>query len=144
MSATDLEFIPYRILISVCVSIAGVQFLKLLLYQFKHLRWNLDILKTDGGTPSGHSAAVSALTTALLFETGLSHIFFTSAIFSLIIMRDSCGVRLDVQKHAKLLNTLKPKSHKFRERVGHTRFQVVAGSSIGIAVTVLLYIITTS
>ncbi|MBU1976116.1 MAG: divergent PAP2 family protein [Nanoarchaeota archaeon] len=139
----EWEFIPYRLLLSVLISIALGQTIKFLMYEFHNLKWNFNILRSDGGTPSGHAATVSSLTTALLFETGLSLIFFTAFVFSLIIMRDACGVRLDVQKHAKLLNSLgKSKKYgKFRERVGHTRFQVAAGASIGVAVAIMVYII---
>lgn len=136
----EWQFIPYKLFISVILSISLCQIVKLLMFNFQHLKWNFGMLKSDGGVPSAHSATVSALATALLFETGLSYIFFTAAFFGLIVMRDACGVRLDVQKHAKALNKMKAKC-KFRERVGHTRFQVISGASIGIAVTILVYII---
>ena len=57
--------------------------------------------------PSSHSAAVTALTTAVALEFGLgSTIFAVCAIFGIIVMFDATGVRRHAGYHATVLNQL--------------------------------------
>lgn len=104
--------------------------------------WSFTPFWTTGGMPSSHTAIVVALTTAVAFEVGVSALFFACSIFSLIVIRDSMGVRASVGEQAKLLNALSSK-FKLRTKVsivlGHTPFQVVIGFCIGLAVAVALY-----
>lgn len=53
-----------------------------------------DIVTSTGGMPSSHSAAVTSLITALIFEYGFSspHVAIAT-IFGVIVMFDSMGVR---------------------------------------------------
>lgn len=54
----------------------------------------IDIVTSTGGMPSSHSAAVTSLITALIFEYGFSspHVAIAT-IFGVIVMFDSMGVR---------------------------------------------------
>jgi acid phosphatase family membrane protein YuiD len=52
-------------------------------------------------------------------------------------MYDARGIRATVGKHAKLLNTFS-KSFKLEESVGHTNWEVIVGSSLGIILTILV------
>lgn len=60
-----------------------------------------------GSMPSSHSAAVSALTTAIGITEGVgSPLFAAAVVFSLIIMFDASGVRREAGEHAIILNLL--------------------------------------
>lgn len=62
---------------------------------------------STGGMPSSHSAAVTALTTAIgIIEGVTSSVFALACIFSVITMFDASGVRRQAGEHAALLNRL--------------------------------------
>lgn len=93
--------------------------------------------------PSSHSAVVTALTTMIAREYGISSpIFGMAFIFSAIVMYDAAGVRRAAGKQAELLNkivetpglTSVQMSEKLVEVLGHTPTQVFVGAAIGIIV----------
>lgn len=62
---------------------------------------------STGGMPSSHSAAVTALTTAIgIIEGVTSSVFALACIFSVITMFDASGVRRQAGEHAAVLNRL--------------------------------------
>jgi hypothetical protein len=88
----------------------------------------------NGGMPSSHTAVVSSLTFGLLFNTGLSDLFFIAAIFSSLIISDAIRVRKNVGLQGEKLNEL---LRKFDEKTikvvyGHSFTQVVAGFLLGL------------
>jgi len=102
------------------------------------------ILFSNGGMPSSHSAAVMALWTAALCKEGVSSaIFAVTTLFAIIVMNDAVGVRYETGEQAKLLNRIAKKIFSgepeqintgLKEMVGHTPFQVVMGALLGIGV----------
>ncbi|WP_397539824.1 divergent PAP2 family protein [Rummeliibacillus pycnus] len=57
--------------------------------------------------PSSHSAAVSALSTAIGIESGLSSpLFAISAIFSIVVMFDASGIRYQAGQQAIVINQM--------------------------------------
>ncbi|GIO28621.1 divergent PAP2 family protein [Ornithinibacillus bavariensis] len=114
---------------------------------------------STGGMPSSHSAAVSALSTAIGIVEGFSStIFAVSAIFSVITMFDASGVRRHAGEHATLLNQLVKdfqiviagaknwdskrdyeKKEDLKELLGHKPIEVFFGALSGIMVAILLY-----
>ncbi|MBN1275762.1 divergent PAP2 family protein [Candidatus Woesearchaeota archaeon] len=101
-----------------------------------------ELFKT-GGMPSGHSAVVAATTMSVFFLQGVSTLFLVCAVFSIIIIRDSFGVRWSVGQQAKVLNKLAQKE-KLHEKVkvvlGHTLSQAVAGIILGVIVAVVVHL----
>jgi acid phosphatase family membrane protein YuiD len=104
----------------------------------------------SGGMPSAHSALVSALATSVAVVSGLnSALFGVSAILALIVMYDATDVRQSVARQSAIINRLveEIRLHRpvtelrsdLRELVGHTPFQVFAGSALGIAVALLWF-----
>ena len=95
-----------------------------------------------GGMPSSHTAITVALTAAVAYESGVTSLFFVCVIFSLIVIRDSMGVRASVGEQAKVLNALSSRL-KLKKKVqivlGHTPFQVAVGFTVGLAVATLVY-----
>ncbi len=126
------------------------QLLKFVLTALGTGKLNRERLWGSGGMPSAHAATVCALTTAIGITGGVgTGMFALAAIFSLIVMYDACGVRLEAGRHAKRLNELsgilgpvegqpgaKPEP-PFHEQVGHTLPQVFAGGALGIAMAVV-------
>ncbi len=102
------------------------------------------ILFSNGGMPSSHSAAVMALWTAAFVSQGVaSPIFAVTTLFAIIVMNDAVGVRYETGEQAKLLNQIAKKIFSgepdkintgLKEMVGHTPFQVVMGALLGIGV----------
>ena len=71
----------------------------------------IDIVTSTGGMPSSHSAAVTSLITALIFEYGFSDNRALNAskiatIFGVIIMFDSMGVRRQSGEQGIVLDIL--------------------------------------
>ena len=102
---------------------------------------------STGGMPSAHSAAVSALATAVGLRAGWdSPAFATAACFAIIVMFDAQSVRRAAGQQARLLNQIVAElfdhhhfaKDKLAELLGHTRLEVGAGMLLGILVSILL------
>ncbi|MEK7354201.1 MAG: divergent PAP2 family protein [Chloroflexota bacterium] len=108
---------------------------------------SLRYLYGSGGMPSSHSALVSALATAVAIIQGFGSVAFAICfVMALIVMYDAAGVRQSVSRQSRVLNRIVRElslghlaglENDLRELVGHTPFQVFAGSAIGIAVALL-------
>jgi len=118
--------------------------IKFFVHRYRFRRWNFTTFFKTGGMPSSHTATTTALTIALGFETGPSPVFFLAALFTLIIIRDSFGLRRAVSDQADIINTLasEMKVHKKAKIIlGHTPFQVFVGFVLGAAVSLCLYLL---
>jgi acid phosphatase family membrane protein YuiD len=98
--------------------------------------------------PSSHSAAVSALSTAVGLEEGWSSPLFGAVCFvSLLVLYDATGIRRAASRQARVLNRMLEdmKAHhtigteRLVESLGHTVAEVAVGAVYGIAVALLLY-----
>ena len=107
------------------------------------------LLFGTGGMPSSHTAAVTALCTAIAIKEGVgSTLFALSAIFTIIVMIDAMGVRRETGLQAKALNLIfsewaldnEPENfdRHFKELIGHTPLQVFCGAFVGIGTAFLL------
>ena len=106
----------------------------------------LQILFSNGGMPSSHSASVMALWTAALIQEGVSSaIFAVTTLFAIIVMNDAVGVRYETGEQAKVLNHITKKLFSgepeqinmgLKEMVGHTPFQVIMGALLGVGIGV--------
>ncbi len=112
---------------------------------------------STGGMPSSHTAAVAALTTSIGMIEGFdTTLFAASFIFSVIIMFDASGVRLQAGKHAQLLNELVrdvqyfargargwhkkeeyEKRQELKELLGHKPIEVFFGAVTGIIIGII-------
>jgi len=133
------------LIVPVCVW-AIAQLLKGLTETLKQKRFDLSFFITSGGMPSSHSAMVSALATAVALTTGFdSALFAVSTILAMVVMYDAAGVRWAVSRQASILNRIvrelrlrRPRGEverDLRELIGHTPFQVIVGSVLGILLT---------
>lgn len=91
-----------------------------------------------GGMPSGHASFTSSVATLVAYIQGYNSTEFLIALtFAIIVIYDARGIRATVGKHAQLLNTFS-KKFKLEESVGHTNWEVIVGTSLGITITILM------
>jgi acid phosphatase family membrane protein YuiD len=113
------------------------QLYKLIAYSLRDRRLRFEHLITAGGFPSSHSAFVTALATAVGFNSGpASDAFAIAFVFGAIVIYDAIRLRGAVEKHARLLNVLTKKYHpeeyqNLREMIGHKPSEVITGVLIG-------------
>lgn len=102
------------------------------------------------GMPSGHSAMIVSLATIIGLTEGLdSPLFALSFILAIIIIRDALGFRRYLGEHGRILNSLVKDLKEdslldaqyphLLEKIGHTPSQVIAGSIIGLIVSIAGY-----
>ncbi|SFH81993.1 hypothetical protein SAMN04487830_10962 [Pseudobutyrivibrio sp. OR37] len=103
-----------------------------------------------GGMPSSHAATVTGLVviTAILYG-GASFEFTMALFFAFIVIYDARGVRYETQRQGKALNNLNDERQeegkqpldiiKFKEKLGHTIPELVAGMVLGIVCAVVVY-----
>lgn len=98
----------------------------------------------SGGMPSGHTAAMTALTTYMGMAWGFNSGLFALALATtLIIVYDATHVRYAVGVQGEALNELLKKDGKKPLRIveGHTIPQVLVGALIGIVTGVIVGIL---
>lgn len=118
---------------------------KLVIELIKNRKVNVRTLVTTGGMPSAHSALVTSLATGVGQTAGwASPDFAIATIFAIIVMYDAAGVRQAAGKQARILNQmideLFRENHEFnqdrlKELLGHTPFQVIVGSALGVTIS---------
>ncbi|OUL29510.1 acid phosphatase [Nostoc sp. T09] len=136
-----------RVLLVALVACLIAQSLKLVIELIKNRKLNVRVLVTTGGMPSAHSALVTSLATGVGQTLGwASPDFALATIFAIIVMYDAAGVRQAAGKQARILNQmideLFDEKHDFsqdrlKELLGHTPVQVIAGSALGITISLL-------
>ncbi len=92
-----------------------------------------------GGLPSNHSAIVSSMAALIAFKEGLNHPAFGVALtLAFIVMLDANSLRRQVGKHAQAINKI---SQEFvlRERMGHSKVEILAGIATGVIVAFAIY-----
>lgn len=96
-----------------------------------------------GGMPSNHSAIVSSITSLVALREGLNSPAFGVALaFTFIVLLDANSLRSQVGKQAQAINTLIKRSDVdtpiLRERMGHSKPEILAGLATGFACAVAL------
>jgi len=146
-----LEMLSNFTLMAVVVSWFLAQSIKVIIYRFQEDKLNLWHFFEAGGMPSAHSASVTALTLSVGLTLGWSNPLFTAClVFALIVMYDATGVRRAAGKQAEILNKIvddiystgKVRVEKLKEILGHDPIEVVAGASLAVLVTFVLYYVT--
>lgn len=146
---------------SALIAIAAAQIIKIPLYYLFHRCWEWKLLFSTGGMPSSHSAAVTALATAIGISAGFnSHLFAICAVFGIIVMYDATGVRRQAGMQAVVLNqlvhefnevveslkTMKDRTRvenriRLKELLGHQPIEVFVGAWFGIFVALAFFFI---
>ncbi|MCP3774579.1 divergent PAP2 family protein [Paenibacillus sp. MZ04-78.2] len=100
----------------------------------------------NGGFPSTHTTVIATPTILIAINEGVnSPIFGLGLAVLLIIMFDASGLRIQVGKHSQFLNNLAVhlelvKKDKLRERMGHTKIEILGGLLLGLIIAILFYI----
>ena len=119
------------------------QLIKFTVAAIRLRRFDFSLLSSAGGMPSAHSALVTALAVSVGLTEGFdSHEAMIAVGFGTIVLADAATLRRSAGEQAKLLNRIVDQlggSDKFgikrlRERLGHTRREVVGGVLFGMAV----------
>tara|TARA_Y100000589_G_scaffold97480_1_gene92070 strand:- start:6773 stop:7252 length:480 start_codon:yes stop_codon:yes gene_type:complete len=117
------------------------QFLKIFFNFFSEKKIRFGIIFETGGMPSSHAALISSITAGLGWDMGFDQPIFALAVgISLIVMYDASGVRraagfqaIEINKLSKKIN---PESaNQLKEKLGHSRLEVVVGSILGPLIT---------
>jgi len=138
-----------KILDIVIVALLIAQTIKVLYTLFKEKKLNFRKFLDTGSMPSSHTASVVSLSTAVGILEGIgTALFAISAVFAIVVMYDSTGVRRAAGKQATVLNKIvenirKKEGHtileeNLRELIGHTPLEVIVGAVLGAAVAVIM------
>lgn len=105
-------------LIAAFTAITFAQFIKVPVAFLLRRKTTWALATSTGGMPSSHSAAVSALITALALQYGVASPFVAIAsTFGVIVMFDSMGVRRQSGEQGILLNQLVVDFHMLSKKV---------------------------
>ena len=139
------DILDNSVLLVAVIACLIAQASKLVVELVKNRKLNIRALVTTGGMPSAHSALVTALATGIGQTAGwASSEFAIATIFAIIVMYDAAGVRQAAGKQARIVNQIIDElfsdKHEFnqdrlKELLGHTPFQVIVGSMLGITIS---------
>ena len=158
LEITNNQLINSRVIQTIIICIFSMLFCQVLKFVIisvrrKDINWN--ILYSTGGFPSSHSGLCMSLVTSLflfqLHDTGtLDWSFAVAVVFSIIVIHDASGVRLEASKHAKILNNLTSemtveekqtigfgKKGFLKEMLGHKLVEVAGGVFFGVLIGIL-------
>lgn len=143
MENNILANIPLMAAIIACVT---AQLLKPIFAIFSGHKFSYHQLLSTGGMPSSHTSAVIALTSSIGAIYGVGNVAFAiSFVFSIIVMHDAMGIRLEAGKQAKVINEwseILSKMHKdgpfeptnLKTLLGHSFAQVLGGAVLGLII----------
>ncbi len=139
------EILTNRVLLVALAACLLAQVLKFVIDFARNGKPNFYNFVTAGGMPSSHSALVAALATGIGQTIGWdSGEFAIALIFAIIVMYDAAGVRRAAGNQARVLNQIieeffeddhELSDDRLKELLGHTPFQVVVGSILGVIVS---------
>lgn len=137
---------PY--VLAIIVGWTMSQLIKSIIAMFRHRRLTLrGTMFVSGGMPSSHSATLMAVWTVILINDGVSSgLFGLVSVVALIVLYDAVKVRRSSGEQGVALSALiqEQKSDVALPRVamGHTPSEVLVGSLLGIAIGLVICMIT--
>lgn len=118
----------------------AAQIIKFIIDLIGYKKFDYTRLYGSGGMPSSHTSFVVALCVSIGKNYGFGGAAFAiSAALAVIVMYDAAGVRRAAGKQAAAINLLFRQSgitleKQFKELLGHTPLQVLAGAILGVAI----------
>ena len=116
--------------------------IKFIINSARQRRWAFDLVG-NGGFPSNHSAVTTSMATLIALREGSdSGAFGVAVALAFIVMIDANSLRQHVGRHAAAINRAAGDSagHVWlRERMGHTKIEILGGIVTGVAMGHLLY-----
>jgi len=131
-----------EMVLSVVITWAFINILKPIVTWIRTGEMNRRTLITNGGMPSGHTALVAPLTTAMFLETGFSALFVLSLALTLNVIYDAVSVRMVIERQSRTINALtagKPGFVKMEENVGHEPAEVVVSLVLSVIIPLIVY-----
>ena len=146
---TLISFRTVQVLIVSVVTMLACQLIKFIGYSIKHKEVCWYIFASTGGFPSSHTAFCVSLDISLFIlqinlDGKLDWSFAVAVVFSVIIIHDAMGVRLEASRHAKILNRFAEhmteeekaelgygKKGRLKEMLGHRAWEVLGGFIVG-------------
>jgi len=133
-----------ELVLSVAITWAFINILKPIVTWIRTGEMNRSTLATNGGMPSGHTALVAPLSTALFLETGFSAVFILSLALTLNVIYDAVSVRMIIERQSRTINALtegKPGFAKMEENVGHEPLEVFVSLVLSVVIPLIVYAI---
>lgn len=92
-----------------------------------------------GGMPSNHSAIVASMVALIALREGIADPAFGAAItLAFIVLLDASSLRRQVGRHAEAINEIRPVGQPLRERMGHSRLEILMGLLVGAGIAWLV------
>jgi hypothetical protein len=140
----------YIILITPIIAATVAQIIKVLLVRKNKMTFK-DLIKFSyAGMPSGHSAFTISLVTIIALTQGIdSPLFALSLAFAIIVINDALRLRQYISQQGAVINILikdlnddqflDEKYPLLKERIGHTKLEVMAGMILGMIIGLLMF-----
>ena len=145
MSILD-DIVSNQVLISAALGWLVAQLLKTMIDIWYNKSFSPDRLWGSGGMPSSHSSVVIAIATLIGLREGIySPIFGLAFVFAMIVIYDSMKVRFSSGVQAERINEIIESQNlnikKVRVVKGHTPLEVAVGSTIGIFIGYIAFLL---
>ena len=138
------EIFANKIFLSCLIAVVAAQLIKISIDYVGRKKWNMSLLFSTGGMPSGHSAVVAALATSVyLDETATLALFAVVIVIAIMTVYDSLTIRKTVGHHTSILNEILRalklhNKYAVKELAGHSFTQVIAGIALGVAIALIV------
>ena len=139
-----LQFLDNAVLAWGLAACGLAQLSKLVIELVLHRRWRPAVLIETGGMPSSHSALVTGTAAAAGWQEGFnSAVFALAATVAFVVMYDASGVRRSAGFTAERVTALPDAvwdtvpEQPLKERLGHSRTEVLVGSLMGPAIALI-------
>lgn len=142
----------YYPLIAYLIALIIAQAIKPFIMLIKTGEFKISYLIASGGYPSSHSSSVVALCLSTGLKEGFDSTYFAITMaLMLIVLFDAVNVRYYSGRNISLTKQLVEDlqyiiemkdpiyDEKFKEVLGHTKLELVAGVILGIVVSLVLY-----
>lgn len=117
---------------------------KFLINSLRAHRWAFDLIGY-GGLPSTHTSIVSCAVVLVWIREGANNpVLLVALTLAFIVILDAGSLRRHVGRHAEQINKLNQTTYnykKLRERIGHTKVEVLAGIATGAICAYILHIL---
>jgi acid phosphatase family membrane protein YuiD len=112
--------------------------IKFLINCLREKRLALDLIGY-GGMPSNHSAIVSSMACMVGVREGFDSALFGVALtLVFIVTMDANSLRRAIGRHAAAINRLANGESSLRERMGHSKLEIIAGIFTGCFTALLI------
>ena len=138
-----------EVILSAIISNFLAQFIKFIFFLIINKKISIQRLFQTGGMPSSHSAFMMGMAISVGLTAGFDSVAFAIGLtITLVVMYDAAGLRRAVGKQAAVLNQIVTEifsehphlsSQRFRELLGHTPIEVLAGALLGSIVAIFIH-----